>query len=264
MLKFFDLKLNIDKQDYEYFKIIWDNITYFSDYIYENKYRNIKLLLNTIKRINVDKIIKFKNKYGHKSIDILSNYEFFIDCDIPTYVFKNIETMTPIKCLYEKYGTNKHLPKFIQDLKPNIHKLTFHNYDCLFNMYLTVCVKRFKGFKKWGPGNNGNESLNLINHYIKHIVNGNENWDKYICKKLFLKTHTQYGEFSMKLSKHMKNRTIHTNGLHVHFSGLYDKILIIGRLDDKYELGISSCYIIHDENYNKKINNINKNACFKI
>ena len=112
-------------------------------------------------------------------------------------------------------------------------------------------------------GNNKNEEMNIINHFNKHVKNSNENWNEYIEKNTNLKTANQYSNFAINISKHMKNKIIHSNGVGVYLSGLYKKIFIVGRLDSTYQLGISSCYIIDDEKYDNKINKIEKNACFK-
>lgn len=190
----------------------------------------------------------------------------------PLIIFKDTKIINVIKNLYEKYNNSKHLSNFIKSLGSNINKLTLHNMDNLFNMYILVCTKKFNGFERWGPGNNKNSELNLINHYKKHVLNGNENWDKYLRQnKLSNVTPGScgpvkaeiYGNFAINISKYMKKRIIHTNGTNVYLSGLYEKILIIGRLDSNYNLGISSCYIISDDNYAKKINNFEKNTCFK-
>lgn len=255
---------SFDTNDHKYCKTIIEHITFFSDYISLNKYRNIKLLMNILKKTSIDKLIIFIGKYTFKTIDILVNHIDIIDYNMPIYVFKNVKIFLPIKLLYEKYGNNKHLIGFINSIKPNICKLTLCNVENLFNMFLIVCTKRFKGFERWGPGNHGNEKLNIINHFEKHVINGNENWNQYIEKDKYLKTAEQYSNFAIKLSRHMKNKIISTNGTKVYLSGLYGKILIVGRLNSNYELGISSCYIIHDENYSKKINTFEKNACFKL
>ena len=242
-------------QDYKYYKIIWKNNIYLSNYINNNKYRNVKMLINILKVIHIDKVIAFKNKYGYEYIDVLIHFDK-IDYNIPRYVFLNTKLYSIINSLYNEYGNNKHLGSFLTKIKPNISKVTQYNISNLFRMFVIACTKRFGGFEKWGRGNHGNKELNICNHFKKHVIDGEENWNGCID------TAEKYANFAINISKHMKNKRIHTNGHKVYLSGLCGKTFVIGRLDGK-ELGISSCYIIHDDNYNKKMNNIEQNTCFK-
>jgi hypothetical protein len=159
------------------------------------------------------------------------------------------------------YNTN-HINNFIATMGKNINKLTTTNADDLFNMYVIVLTKKFNGFTRWGPGNNKTPELNLSNHYKKHITKSNENWQKYMNGSISC---NQYGEYAINTSRFMKKKIIHTNGTKVYLSGFggFDgKVLIIGRLDNN-RLGISSCYVVSDSNYTKKINNFKNNACFE-
>ena len=269
-------KNNKNEENEKYYKIIWDNLTNLIDYIILNKYRNIKVLTDIFKKIKIEDFVKFKNKYGYDKIDtlLLSGSEYLLNYDVYNNqrlnIFKDHKIFNIIKTLYEKNHNLKKLryvENFIETLGSNINKLTYDNIDKLFNMYILIYSKmnnkkkRFNGFEKWGPGNNGNPEKNLLNHFNKHVLNGDENWIEYLkAKKITLE---MYERFAIETSKCMKNRMIHTNGAKVYLSGLFEKVLIIGRLDNNYGLGISSCYIISDKNYNRKMNVFEKNACFK-
>lgn len=249
---------NVNHDNYKHYKTIWEHLSQFADYIVLNVYKNIKLLINLLSKININKLIEFKNKYGYQYIDTLVRYNLIniIDYDLPKYILKNTKQISIAKLLYEKYKDNECLTKFINIIKPNINKLTVCNADKLFNMF--VITQNFEGFCEWGDGNHKNKKENIENHFEKHVKNGNENW------KIIFETVKQYENFAMNTSKIMTNKTIHTNGSKVYLSGLYGKIFIIGRLDSKYNLGISSCYVICDEKYENKINNIKKNMCFEL
>jgi len=123
------------------------------------------------------------------------------------------------------------------------------------------CIEKFDGFKQWGPGNNGNPELNIINHHKKHVIDGidnGENWQEHLdCLDL-----ESYRDFALKKSKCMTNKTVHTNGHRVYLCGIYKNVLIIGRLDENDQLGISSCYIIHEHLFEKKLAAFKKNSCF--
>jgi len=126
-----------------------------------------------------------------------------------------------------------------------------------------TCVEKFDGFKQWGPGNNGDPELNIINHYNKHVMSNDgiskdENWKDYL-EYLDIES---YKNFALDKSKCMTNRIVHSNGNRVYLSGIYKNILIIGRLDENDQLGISSCYIIHDHLFEKKLAAFEKNKCF--
>jgi hypothetical protein len=137
-----------------------------------------------------------------------------------------------------------------------------------------TCVKSFKGFKRWGPGNNGDPELNIINHHNKHVLNSGfthhsenysthpenyyEDWRQHL-DTLDVKS---YKNFALEKSKHMINRTVHSNGSRVYLSGTYKNVLIIGRLDEDDQLGISSCYIIHDHLLEKKLKIFELHRCF--
>lgn len=118
--------------------------------------------------------------------------------------------------------------------------------------------KKWNGFKQWGKGNNNDVDLNIINHYEKHVNSGDEDWDKYLP----VKSVEAYKNFALEKSKIMTNRIVHTNGCKVYLSGIYENVLIIGRLDENNQLGISSCYIIHDYLFQKKLDIFNRNQCF--
>jgi len=127
-----------------------------------------------------------------------------------------------------------------------------------------TCVEQFEGFKRWGPGNNGDPELNIINHHNKHVINRseyNENWEDYL-EDLSLES---YRDFALEKSKVMTHRMVNSNGSRVYLSGFYKNVLIIGRLDNINEfdqLGISSCYIIHDDLLEKKFATFERHRCF--
>lgn len=257
--------LNIKNTQYDisneiYYKVVYENLTRLIDYISLDRYRNVKILINALKYVDVENLIKLKNKYGYDCIELINNEN--IKYYLSSYLIKNNKLMNVVDTLYLKYMNSplcKHFDGFITRLEKNITKLTINNMDDLFIMYVLVCTKRFDGFKRWGPGNNKTPEINLLNHYKKHVLNSkDENWSKYINDN---PTCEQYGKFAIDTSRCIKNKIIHTNGINVYLSGLYNKVLIIGRLDDDH-LGISSCYIISDINYDKKINVFKNNACF--
>lgn len=196
----------------------------------------------------------YNSKKKYKDIDSLYNQ------NIPKYIFGNKRIVTKLKLIHGKYGNNKYFGDFINLIGDNIRKITKYNIDNLFSMFLSVYITKFKGFNEWGPGNNKNPELNLINHYNKHVLNSDENWEKYLDKF----SPEAYGNFAINISRIMKNKMVHTNGRKVYLSGTYENILIIGRLDSENILGISSCYIIFDGKYERKIEIFKKNICFRL
>lgn len=233
-----------------------------ADYINLNKYKNIKLLIDRLDIINIEPLLLLYNKYGYQYFAIIIDEKLF-NMYIPKYIFENKKMIRNFKLVYEKYGNNKYVSTFVKLLGENITKVTQYNIDNIFNMFILLYIKKIKGYERWGSGNNKNPETNLINHYKKHVLNTNEGWDKYLENTSV----ESYRDFAIKFSKIMKNRIIHTNGTKVYFSGIYDKILIIGRLEkfnSENQLGISSCYIISDNNFYKKIKTFEMNACFKL
>lgn len=245
------------------YKTLYENLNSLMDYISLDRYRNVKILINALKYVDIETLIKLKNKYGYNYIELINDnsFKYFLSNYPSKYMIKNSKLINIVANLYSKYNNAnmfKHIDAFIVKLGNNINKLTINNVDDLFNLYVLVCTKKFDGFKRWGPGNHKSSDRNLLNHYKKHVINNkNENWSNYISDI----TLEQYGRFAIDISKHMKNKIIHTNGTNVYLSGTRDKVLVIGRLDKDNNLGISSCYIISDTNYDKKINAFKNNAC---
>ena len=139
---YFNIKKNIFEDNCHYCKIIYENLSNLIDYINENVCRNIKILINLLKKININKLLIFKNKYGYQYFDILINLDLasIVNYNIPIYIFNNNNNnnkmLLSIKFLYEKYNNNKHLTNFMNLIKPNINKLTQYNADNLFNMFI--------------------------------------------------------------------------------------------------------------------------------
>lgn len=233
-----------------------------------NKHRNIKILLSILESVNIEILINFKQKYGYIVLDYLVRnnlihlINIYSDNNYPLLVCKNLFINNQIDMIHVKYGNHIHREKFIKVLGSNISKLTLRNIDNIFMMFILTHINKFKGFESWGPGNNKTHELNISNHYKKHVINKHtykENWDQYL-KKMNLES---YKNFAIDKSKYMKNKIIHTNGNRVFLSGVYEKVLIIGRLDENNKLGISSCYIMTDMSYNNKMKVFDDNACFK-
>jgi hypothetical protein len=124
---------------------------------------------------------------------------------------------------------------------------------------------KFVGFSEWGPGNHRDPNINLVEHYKKHVLNEcddskyEENWNQHLQSK----TVESYKMFAIDKSKIMKNKIVHTNGRGVYLSGTYKNILIIGRLNNN-SLGISSCYIMSEESYHKKLETFKGQKCFDL
>jgi hypothetical protein len=222
------------------YKIIYDN---FLDYISIDKYRNIKLLLESKTPLN--KLIKCR----YNVLDHILKNKLNIE-DVPNIVYKNINLFYQLQLVYDKYGNHKLYNSFIN--KCDLNKITKYNLDNLFIMY--TVTQKFKGFQEWGPGNHQNIKDNLVNHYHKHK---SENWNKYL-DNINLKS---YQDFAITKSKIMTNKLVHTNGCKVYLSGTYDKVLIIGRLHNN-KLTISSCYIM--DNFVHKIKVFTDNLCWYI
>ena len=263
------IHLKITNDNYSYYKIIFENLDNLIDYIIMNVYRNIKKLLQILKNIDVNTFIEFKCRYTYSVLNqiIKNNQLHLIDIcmkihNLPQLLCKNLLTINKLDIVYNKYGNHLHVGKFIETLGKNITKITPYNIDNIFMMFILTKIDKFIGFESWGLGNNKTQELNIINHHKKHVIDGNdkENWEPYLknqdCKS--------YETFAIDKSKYMKNKIVHTNGTKVYLSGFYDKILIIGRLDNNNKLGISSCYIVYEDSFSKKLDIFNKEACFHI
>lgn len=199
--------------------------------------------------------------YGNETLDyILNNKMYGIMENILKYdMNSDIRSLKSIFVVNSKLQYTDNYNKFLCIIGKNIHKINKNNAEKVYQLFLQTHVNLFTGFNQWGPGNHKNSSENVIKHYIKHVQNStDENWTEYISPLCI----NNYRDFAINKSRVMKQRMVHTNGSSVYLSGLYEKILIIGRLDKNNILGISSCYIINDEKYENKIKNFINNICF--
>ena len=225
------------------YKIIYDN---FIDYVCLDKYRSIKLLLDSS---STDKI-NIKNKFGYNVLDyMLKNNINYNVSDIPISVCKNINLFTNLELVYNKYCKHSLYQKFIN--KCDLSKVTEYNLENLFQMF--IITQNFKGFQEWGPGNNKNVKDNILNHYNKHK---HEKWEKSLSLN-------EYCDYAINISKVMTNKICHTNGTKVYLCGFYGKVLVIGRLHNNM-LGISSCYVVNDNKFAKKLLAFNNNLCWHV
>lgn len=246
----------------KYYKIIYKYLSTLFDQIIDNIHKNIKLLVDILKNIGINKLLNLIKQYNYECIKkiVYNDLVKLIEYGVPRYVLEfNKKNLLPIKYLYNKYNNYNQVNEFLNVVEHNINKITIHNIDKLFNMFIILLVNGVGWFDEWGPGNHGNKRDNIWKHYEKHVLNGNEQWDKYIDGFIGEK---QYVDFAIDASKFMTNKCVHTDGLMVYFSGVFDKVLIIGRLDCENKLGISSCYIIDDNKYLDKISGIQRNVCF--
>jgi|SRR5579872_547403 len=115
-----------------------------------------------------------------------------------------------------------------------------------------------------GSWNHSTPESNLKAHYEKHIKNPLEDWERYINLPRSQITPQIYHNFALETSTKMTNVMVHTNGCKVYLSGVYQRVLIIGRLDLNLQLGISSCYVITNESFERKMKVFRDNVCFNI
>lgn len=126
--------------------------------------------------------------------------------------------------------------------KINYTRVTERNVKKLL-LYLTD-VNNFKNNKiniAWGPGNHGNVTNNIQEHYIKHILSEEKIYWEGILGEINADSYAQY---AIDNFYKMKNVIIHTDGINVYLSGFHNNIFIIGRYDDNNVFGISSCYYV--------------------
>lgn len=224
----------------------------------------MKLLLTVLNHTDINKLIKFKSQYNCKMLDlfiykdILYQIDFYLTQPVLTHICKTPCYIKNINYIYHEYSNHRHVSKFIQVLGNNISKLTAYNVNAIFHMFILTHINRFTGFTTWGTGNCQTIRRNITNHYHKHIIE--DGWDSHLQTKNI----TSYKQFAINNSRYMTYSMVHTNGTKVYLSGLYKNILIIGRLDKNNELGISSCYIVKNENLKSKMKIFNNNKCFDI
>ncbi len=219
---------------------MWENISLVADFILLDIYRNLKVLFDLLDIYNMNHIISFKNRFGLRQLDLMTRINVVNLESVPYVLIMNYPILN---YLHEHYGNHPHLQSFIDKISCNATKLTLSNTDNIFQMYLMTCTKKFKGFERWGPGNHLTHELNIRAHYLKHIKNSNENWSEYLQAPRSQITQEMYRDFALKVSSKMKNKMIHTNGIKVYLSGIYNRVLVIGRLDNTVTpplLGISS------------------------
>lgn len=243
------------KQIYKYINILSKHITGNLTSIY----KNINIIVNILKNVTITKLLDLVDGCNFRNIKIILNTGL-ITYDVPINILSKINkrNLLIIKYIYDKYDKQL-VDKFLSVTSNSIQKFTTQNIDRLVAMFIITHIKHIKWFDQWGPGNHGNVKDNITKHHEKHIINGVENWSNYVDH--YMDEH-QYAKFAIDTSKYMTNKCVHTNGLFVYFSGIYGKVLIVGRLDDDMNLGISSCYVIDDDKFESKINNIKLGACF--
>lgn len=261
-----NITIHINNNDHQVYETLWNNFKDFADYLFLNKYRNIKLLLNSLKQIRTVQImISFKYNYGNDIFDkfLKNDLVHIMKHQLPQVICKNPNLINNLYIIHNSYGNHSHFNKFVEIMGNNLMHLTVYNVKNIFTMFVLTQLNKFIGFQSWGPGNNKTPELNVISHYKKHVVNNkNENWKKYLLHRFEI---NKYKNFAIEASRVMTNKCVHTNGVKVYLSGLYDNnVLIIGRLDSNDMLGISSCYIISDqESFRKKMQAFENNICFK-
>jgi len=109
----------------------------------------------------------------------------------------------------------------------------------------------------WGPGNHGDLTKNVTEHFKKHVMSEMEN--KYWSSLLPDISYESYKNYAIKSFYKMKKVIIHSNGKFVYLSGFYNNVFIVGRYQEKV-FGISSCYYVE----NGKKNGRKNDMCFKI
>jgi hypothetical protein len=267
------INVKINTTNYYQHKILLTNLDSIIDYIVLNKYRNTNVIIKSLAYVDINQLIQFKTKYGNDMFDYIIRgkhtnlIEFLLkQHSLPTTFCKNSKMINNLNLIFNTYGYHHHVTTFIDVMGSNINKLTDANIDNIFNLFIMTHVNKFSGFSMWGPGSHQSCKLNLINHYKKHVEGNWINDPKYVYEDwthyLKNKTVAAYQIFAINASKHMKNKMVHTNGNSTYLSGTYENILIIGRLDEKCKLGISSCYIMSNESFQKKFNTFNKQLCF--
>lgn len=226
------------------------------DYILIDKYKHIKTLLYLLRFVNIGSLIAFNYKYGYTVLNYLAKNKLtnLIQYNLRNHIFNNLSVVHRLDLVYSKYGNNQHVTFFIEILGTNIHKVTKYNIDNIFQMFLLTHIEKFQEFNSWGRGNNKNIKTNIENHYQKHR---NEDWQQHIPDFNL----QSYKQFAIEKSRYMEHKLIHTNGTKVYLSGIYQNVLIIGRLQKNNQLGISSCYII--DNMDEKLKGFNNNICFE-
>jgi hypothetical protein len=207
-------------------------------------------------------IILFKNRFGNNQMRYLTEISTsHLQVLLNGYPLIP-KLIHPMNHLCDLYNSHPKFSSFLSTIKPNISKLTIHNISPIFHLYLLA--HPFRGFERWGPGNHSTPKLNLIAHYDKHIKNSLEDWEHYISLSRSQITPQIYHDFALETSTKMTHLMVHTNGRKVYLSGVYEKVLIIGRLDASLQLGISSCYIITDESFERKMKVFRDNICFNV
>jgi hypothetical protein len=266
-----NLKINFKFEEnlHFYFKEIFINLGQIIDFIVLKPYHNLNLLIKLLHIHQINNIIMFKNKYGYDQLNNLlitktTNLDIMIKNSFLFYGFLSPKTLQILNHFCDIHGTHKHFSSFVNDIKPNINKMTIHNMTKLFEMYVRCCAKKFTGFLQWGPGNHSNSNLNVEKHYHKHITTSSEPWDLYFHKPKSQINLQMYRDFPIKNSHKLKHKMIHTNGTKVYLSGVFDKILVIGRLDKNNVLGVSSCYVMTNDSYDYKMKVFQNNKCFDL
>lgn len=258
------LNTNIKINNEKICKVIINHVEYLIDYISIDVYKHVKNIIYALGVVDILSVIEFKNRNGYKTLNkvisqkklyLLTNniklnlYKYWKKCDIIHLLYSSQQLLV--------YCDNHNVNKFIKLLGDNINKITPYNICDLFLMFLIIHRKKFDGFNQWGVGNHATTKINVQKHYEKHILSKRENWESYNIYNA-----KDYEMFAINTSKIIKNRMVHTNGKNVYLSGFYKNILIIGRLGNERQIAISSCYIVYDELWDKKLENFRNNLCF--
>ena len=216
---------------------------------------NFYYKLNLIKKLSYIQYQQFLNLFfinvHYSEYILIKKLYLLLDAPYLNYTKKELLKLNKIATFMSLKST------LLLFNKMNHNQITTHNAKELF-LYLKDEPK-FKKHKipiDWGPGNHGDKYKNIINHYNKHCLSEEGVYWKKILNEVTINNYQQYAiDHFYKMTKVM----VHTDGKHVHLSGFYGSVFIIGRYNEDI-FGISSCYYVENGDKYGRYNG----QCFKI
>ncbi len=197
-------------------------------YLYtHHQYKN--LLLSNLSQSQIQLFISLLDYDPKKAITLFKKRLF---TDLPIEVYKQYDIIE-----LEKIITLLPYSSDLLQILPlcNLQKINKHNVCDIVRYYHEFSNLR-SGPVQWGPGNHIDIGTNIQEHYIKHVLSKDEDWN-------FISSVKEYQEEAQNMFCKMERIVIHSNGKSTYMSGFYNKYFIVGRYHQGI-FGISSCYYV--------------------
>lgn len=185
--------------------------------------------LHLLSHLNTKQYRNFRDMFNSniKQAEYILFKKMYLLFDIQLKIYNEPE-LTKLYKISLKVGTYNAV-KLFDTLNYNL--ITTYNAD-KFLLYLRDLDKF--NHVEWGPGNHKNVNQNIKNHYIKHVLSNECDWQF---------SENEYKQYAIDSFHKMIDKVIHTDGKNVYLSGFYNHTFIIGRYHGDM-FGISSCYYV--------------------